>query len=86
MPNGHSSDTIYELNLEIAQLKTKEIARKLLASGILSEPEQYTLQQLFRVRDCLLMLKAINPLFCDEGLLEEVLLYLKDKEDVDNSK
>ena len=60
-------------------INTKELARKLLASGILSEPKQYTLQQLFRVRDCLLMLKAINPLFCDERLLKETLLYINQK-------
>ena len=59
-------------------INTRKIACKLLESGDL-EKEGYSLRELFRVRDCLLMLKAINPLFCDEGLLKETLLYIDQK-------
>ena len=59
-------------------INTKELARKLIESGDL-EKAKYSLQQLFRVRDCLLMLKSINPLFCDEGLLQETLKFIAQK-------
>ena len=32
-------------------IHTKEIAYKLLANGVLNEPEEYTLKDLFRIRD-----------------------------------
>ena len=78
MPNGHSSDTIYELNLEIAQLKTKEIARKLLASHIFSELKQYTIRDFFRIRDALEILAGYE--LADMDLLAEVKKYITQKE------
>ena len=59
-------------------INTRKIACKLLESGDLGK-EGYSFDELFRVRDCLLMLKAINPLFCDERLLKETLLYINQK-------
>ena len=76
MPNGHSSDTIYELNLEIARLKTKELARKLLASGDLDKPG-YSLQDLFKIRDALMILARFG--LEDKELLTETLLYIDQK-------
>ena len=58
-------------------INTKELARKLIASGILSEPEQYTIRDLFRIRDALEMLA--NYGFADMDLLQEVHKYIIQK-------
>ena len=59
---------------------TKELAHKLIEMEFWKSPT-YNLQTLFRIRDCLLILKSINPLFCDETLLEEVNKYIDQKQE-----
>ena len=56
---------------------TKKLARKLLANGILSEPEQYTIRDLFRIRDALEILADYG--FADLDLLKEVKKYITQK-------
>ena len=58
-------------------MDTKETARKILASGDLNEPEQYTLKDLFAIRDALEILKDYG--FADLDLLEEVKKFIIQK-------
>ena len=58
-------------------INTKEIAKKIFESGILDEPEQYTIQDLFRIRDALEMLA--NYRLADMDLLQEVHKYITQK-------
>ena len=55
--------------------REKELAHKLIESGILNEPEQYTIRDLFRIRDSLEILA--NYGFADLDLLEETQKYIK---------
>ena len=55
----------------------KELARRILASGILNELEQYTIKDLFTIRDALEILKGYG--FADLQLLEEVNKYIEQK-------
>ena len=59
-------------------INTKELARKLLASGELNE-EGYSFRDLFRIRDALLILADYG--LADLDLLKEVSKYIKQKEE-----
>ena len=55
---------------------TKEIARKLLAKNILSEPT-FTLKEIFEIRDACMILARYG--LHDQDLLDECLKYLGQK-------
>lgn len=57
-------------------MDTKILAKAMLEKGFLNK-ETYSLQDLFRIKDCLNILKGYN--LADLDLLEEVEKFLKQK-------
>lgn len=61
-------------------LDTKELAKKILSSGILDDPKQFTIKDLFCIRDSVNMLLDYFP--NEKWLLDlkgEVLKYIEQK-------
>lgn len=62
---------------EEASMTTEQIAYKLLKSGVLENPEEYTIRDLFSIRDNLEMLDSYG--LADKDLLLEVKLFIEQK-------
>ena len=58
-------------------MTTEQIAYKLLKSGVLENPEEYTIRDLFSIRDNLEMLDSYG--LADKDLLLEVKLFIEQK-------